>query len=261
MAPTTRFEAEGMARGYRVIAGVDEAGRGPWAGPVVAAAVIFEGRRVPRGLDDSKKLTAMAREVAYDKIMAKAMVGIGIADVATIDRINILQATLQAMRDAIRALPCLPDLALVDGDRAPALDCAIRTVIEGDALSVSVAAASIIAKVTRDRIMCALDETCPGYDFHQHKGYGTPEHRAALKRLGPSCMHRMSFPVMHELQGEYSPLFYLLKAQLDAARSRIALDEVEAQLRAQAAELAEQECKKLRLLMLRRWKFIGQTHA
>ena len=101
--------------------------------------------------------------------MAKAMVGVGIADVATIDRINILQATLQAMRDAICALPCLPDLALVDGNRAPPLDCAIRTVIEGDALSVSVAAASIIAKVTRDRIMCALHEACPGYDFHQHK--------------------------------------------------------------------------------------------
>src|SRR4026209_2309247 len=118
--PAFELEAADHQLGSRVIAGVDEAGRGPWAGPVVAAAVIFEGRRVPRCLDDSKKLTAMAREVAYDKIMAKAMVGIGIADVATIDRINILQATLQAMRDAIRALPCLPALALVDGDSAPA---------------------------------------------------------------------------------------------------------------------------------------------
>ena len=180
-----------MAQGYRMVAGVDEAGRGPWAGPVVAAAVVFQGRRIPRGLDDSKKLTAMAREVAYGKIMARALVGIGIADVATIDRINILQATLQAMRDAIRALPCLPDLALVDGNRAPELDCAVRTMVEGDALSVSVAAASIIAKVTRDRIMCALEETCPGYDFRQNKGYGTPEHRA--ERLGVSPHHRLSF--------------------------------------------------------------------
>jgi ribonuclease HII len=198
MGPTTRFEAEGMAQGYRIIAGVDEAGRGPWAGPVVAAAVIFQGRRIPRGLDDSKKLTAIAREVAYEKIMARALVGIGVADVATIDRINILQATLLAMREAVRALPCPPELALVDGNRAPELDCAVRTVIEGDALSVSVAAASIIAKVTRDRIMCALDLVCPGYDFHQHKGYGTPEHRAALERLGVSVHHRMSFAPVAE---------------------------------------------------------------
>jgi len=187
-----------MAQGYRMVAGVDEAGRGPWAGPVVAAAVVFQGRRIPRGLDDSKKLTAMAREVAYGKIMTRALVGIGIADVATIDRINILQATLQAMRDAIRALPCLPDLALVDGNRAPELDCAVRTMVEGDALSVSVAAASIIAKVTRDRIMCALEETCPGYDFRQNKGYGTPEHRAALERLGVSPHHRLSFAPVAE---------------------------------------------------------------
>src|SRR5262245_63902100 len=165
MAPTSRFEAEGMARGYRIVAGVDEAGRGPWAGPVVAAAVVFQGRRIPRGLNDSKKLTAMAREVAYGKIMGRALVGIGIADVATIDRINILQATLQAMRDAVRALPCRPDLALVDGNRAPELDCAIRTVVEGDALSVSVAAASIIAKVTRDRISAHSTKPAPAMIF------------------------------------------------------------------------------------------------
>jgi ribonuclease HII len=198
MAPTRRFEAEGIARGYRIVAGVDEAGRGPWAGPVVAAAVIFQDRPIPRGLDDSKKLTAIARDIAYDKIMARALVGIGIADVATIDRINILQATLQAMQHAISALPRRPDLALVDGNRAPELDCAVRTVVEGDALSVSVAAASIIAKVTRDRIMRALDESCPGYDFHQHKGYGTPEHRAALERLGVSPHHRLSFAPVAE---------------------------------------------------------------
>ena len=132
---------------------------------------------------------------------------------------------------------------------------------KGDGINFTIAAASIIAKTERDRMMEALDLEYPGYGFAAHKGYGTPEHRAALKRLGPSTVHRMSFPVMHELQGEYSPLFYLLKAQLEAARSRAALDEVEAALRAQAAELAEQECRKLRLLMLRRWKFVGQAQT
>ena len=139
----------------------------------------------------------------------------------------------------------------------PGVEVPQNTFNKGDGINFTIAAASIIAKTERDRMMETLDLEYPGYGFAAHKGYGTPEHRDALKRLGPSCIHRMSFPVMHELQGEYSPLFYLLKRQLEAAHSRAALDELDMALRAQAAELAEQEGRKLRLLIVRRWKLVG----
>lgn len=175
------------------VAGVDEAGRGPWAGPVVAAAVILDPRAIPAGLNDSKKLSAQKREALFDLIHAHADVGIGIADVARIDRDNILNATLWAMEQAVAALRTAPCLALIDGNRAPKLSCATRTIIGGDGASLSIAAASIIAKVTRDRLMAALDQEFPGFGFARHKGYGTAVHAQALDLLGPCAAHRTSF--------------------------------------------------------------------
>src|SRR2546423_211766 len=154
------------------------------------------------------------------------------------------------------ALPRRPQHLLVDSRTVPGVDIPQNPFNKGDGINFTIAAASIIAKTERDRMMAALALEFPGYGFSQHKGYGTAEHREALQRLGPSPAHRMSFPVIHELRGEYSPLFYVLKDQLEAARTRAALDELEAALRAQADELAERECKKLRLLATRRWKLI-----
>ena len=177
-----------------LVAGIDEAGRGPLAGPVYAAAVILDPARLPRGVNDSKVLSAEIREKLFDKIMARALaVGVGSASVKEIDEINILQATMLAMRRATEALSLKPLHALVDGNRAPQLSCVVETIIDGDAKSLSIAAASIIAKVTRDRVMCELDGQHPGYNWSQNKGYATPDHRAALDALGPSPQHRVSF--------------------------------------------------------------------
>jgi ribonuclease HII len=191
--PHFRFEQDAVSRGLAPVCGIDEAGRGPWAGPVVAAAVILDPARIPEGLDDSKKLRAAQRDALFDPIMAGAQVGIGIADVARIDRDNILQATFWAMAEAVRQLATPPRLALVDGNRAPKLPCPVQTVITGDAESLSIAAASIIAKVTRDRLMVDLDRTFPHYGFARHKGYGTALHQACLDRHGPCPQHRRSF--------------------------------------------------------------------
>ena len=183
------------------VAGIDEAGRGPLAGPVYAAAVILDPARLPRGLDDSKAMTPEAREKAFAKIMERALaVGVGVADVDEIDAINILQATMLAMRRATEQLLLSPVKALVDGNRAPALACPVETIIDGDAKSMSIAAASIIAKVTRDRVMCVLDAAHPGYGWTSNKGYGTPEHLAALDRLGPCAQHRKSFAPVAQLK-------------------------------------------------------------
>jgi ribonuclease HII len=183
------------------IAGVDEAGRGPWAGPVVAAAVILDGQNLPKGIDDSKALDADQREIAYASITATSRWAVGIAPVDRIDRDNILNATMWAMAEAIAGLASNPRLALIDGNRAPRLKCAHRTIVKGDAKCLSIAAASIVAKVTRDRMMIALGGELPGYGFERHKGYGTPEHRDALHRLGVSPHHRRSFePVQLALE-------------------------------------------------------------
>jgi ribonuclease HII len=175
------------------VAGIDEAGRGPWAGPVVATAVILDATQMPEGLDDSKKLTERTREVLFPQIMEQAHVGVGIADVARIDRDNILRATMWAMSQACKALPQTPAAALVDGNRCPALDCPARTLVKGDSLSLSVAAASIIAKVTRDRMMAELAISHPGYAWERNKGYGTAAHSEGLKKLGVTPHHRRSF--------------------------------------------------------------------
>lgn len=175
------------------IAGVDEAGRGPWAGPVVAAAVILKPDAIPSGLNDSKALDAYQRAALYDAIHDTADVGVAVADVTRIDRDNILQATLWAMGQAVTKLTCEPRLALVDGNKLPVLSCEARAIVKGDARCMSIAAASIVAKVTRDRMMATLARECPGYGFERHKGYGTPEHKAALDRLGVTDHHRRSF--------------------------------------------------------------------
>jgi len=181
------------------IAGVDEAGRGPLAGPVVAAAVILDRKRIPKGLNDSKQMTPEAREEAFNRIMELAIVGVGEASVDEIDLVNIRQATHLAMARAIRALAQPPVFALVDGNDAPALPCRCDTLIDGDARSVSIAAASIIAKVTRDRMMRALHEEHPGYGWFNNKGYSTEQHLEALTRLGPCRHHRRSFAPVHHI--------------------------------------------------------------
>lgn len=191
-APDFTFELEAMARGQRVVCGIDEAGRAPWAGPVVAAAVILDPDALPPGLNDSKKLSGLQREALYLPIMRTARVGIGIAEAERIDRDNILQATLWAMAEAARGLGDIA-LALIDGNRAPQLPCPARTIVGGDAKSLSIAAASIVAKVTRDRLMTAHDGDYPEFGFARHKGYGTAFHLAALNRHGPTPLHRKSF--------------------------------------------------------------------
>jgi ribonuclease HII len=192
---TATFELEEaeLRLGHGPIAGIDEAGRGPWAGPVVAAAVILDPERIPSGIADSKALEADDRMVIARRLAEVAEIGVGIADVERIDRDNILNATLWAMSEAVRVLPRPPRLALVDGNRAPRLACPARTIVKGDARCLSIAAASIVAKVTRDLLMVALARELPGYGFERHKGYGTPEHQAALARLGVTPHHRRSF--------------------------------------------------------------------
>jgi ribonuclease HII len=181
------------------VCGVDEAGRGPWAGPVAAAAVILSHRRRISGLDDSKRLTAAQREALEPEIKARAIAwGVGFASVQEIEVHNILQATGLAMRRAVMALAPAPAFALVDGNYAFDLPCPVRVVVGGDALSASIAAASILAKTARDRVMRELDGRHPGYGFASHKGYGVPEHAEALTRLGPCPIHRMTWAPVRE---------------------------------------------------------------
>jgi ribonuclease HII len=184
------------ARGFRAVAGVDEAGRGPLAGPVVAAAVIMPVGIGVHGVDDSKKLSPLRREELFDVIVKRAAaVGIGIVPHDVIDRINILNATLEAMRRAIEELEVVPEHILVDGNQTIRVNIPCTAVVDGDARCSAIAAASIIAKVTRDRLMREYDRQYPGYDFAKHKGYGTRGHREAIMRLGLCPIHRRSFAV------------------------------------------------------------------
>ena len=192
LRPDFTIELDALRKGARLVCGIDEAGRGPWAGPVVAAAVVLDPGDIPAGLDDSKKLTDAQREALMEPILRTARVGIGIAEAEQIDRDNILQATLWAMARALDAIGGA-DLALIDGNRAPLLPCPAKTIVKGDSRSLSIAAASIVAKVTRDRIMAGHDATYPLYGFARHKGYGTAFHRQALLRHGPTPLHRRSF--------------------------------------------------------------------
>jgi ribonuclease HII len=175
------------------IAGVDEAGRGPLAGPVVAAAVVLDPGAIPDGIADSKALDARARQSVYQAIVATAQVGIGVAGVDRIDADNILNASLWAMAQAVARLDCRPRLVLVDGNKAPHVDCTTRAIVQGDAKCLSIAAASIVAKVARDAMMAELARDYPHYGFDRHKGYGTREHHAAIARHGVTPHHRRSF--------------------------------------------------------------------
>ncbi len=199
------------SKGYRILAGVDEAGRGPLAGPVVAASVAFEDRIVVEGVDDSKRLSSSKRERLYDEILKRARaVGIGMVEVSEIDRINILQASLKAMKIAVENLGCMPDLVLIDGIFKVPIHMPQQTIKKGDSRSQSIAAASIVAKVTRDRIMDEYHSQYPQYAFDRHKGYGTVHHIEALRKYGCSPIHRKRFRTVQQIlkcKGAGLPLF------------------------------------------------------
>jgi len=200
--PDFSAEAAALREGARRVCGIDEAGRGPLAGPVVAAAVILDPENIPQGLDDSKKLSETEREALAEEIWRTAHVAVVAASAERIDRTDILRATLWAMARAVRALPVESDHALIDGrDVPPGLACPGRALIKGDGRSVSIAAASIVAKTSRDAMMIDLAAACPGYGFERHKGYGSKLHREAILRLGPSPYHRLSFAPMRAMIG------------------------------------------------------------
>jgi ribonuclease HII len=191
----SQFERAFFSQGFKIIAGVDEAGRGPLAGPVVAAACILPESCLLAGLNDSKQVSSLRREALFDEITSYPGVyfALGVVSAQRIDEINILQATMEAMQSAVANLFCVPDLILVDGNRAPSFGIPAKTLVKGDTLSVSIAAASILAKVTRDRWIDQSAEEFPQYGFKRHKGYGTAEHLEALRRFGPCPLHRMTF--------------------------------------------------------------------
>ena len=219
LRPTFRRERGALKRGLWPVAGCDEAGRGPLAGPVVAAAVILDPDRIPRGLNDSKKLDADGREKLYDKICATAEVAVVFGSIERIDRDNILRASLWALARAVKALPVRPRYVYVDGNMKIECGCDCEAVVSGDALVSSVAAASIVAKVTRDRFMKRLGLAFPGYGFERHMGYSVPEHFRALAALGPTIHHRKSFaPVAARL------------AALGALTEQMAADDVAVEL-------------------------------
>jgi ribonuclease HII len=194
LACTWRFEQEAARAGHARVAGADEVGRGALCGPVVAAAVVLGDGFDTEGIDDSKRLTERQREMQAQRIRAGALaVGLAWCEPEEIDRLNILRATHLAIRRAVLALESLPDLLLVDGQKVPDLPCPHRAIVKGDALSVSIAAASIVAKVARDAMMRELDRAHPGYGWAQNMGYASEDHREAIRRLGPSAIHRRSF--------------------------------------------------------------------
>jgi ribonuclease HII len=205
LPPDDSFERAAWARGFRLVAGVDEVGRGPLAGPVVAAAVVLDPDAIPSGLADSKRLSPARRVALASEIHRRAAVGVGLADVAEIDALNILEASMLAMSRALAALPVAPDLALIDGNRCPrGLACPAEAVVRGDARAVSIAAASIVAKVARDAMMADLDRAFPGYGWAINAGYPTPAHLGALTRLGVTPHHRRSFAPVHKMLCEES---------------------------------------------------------
>ena len=202
--PNFSFEKEAMAAGHSLIAGVDEVGRGPLAGPVVTAAVILKEGHIPEGLNDSKKLTEKRREILFEKIFASAEVAISSVSAERIDQMNIRAATLYAMVEAVEALNQQPTFVLIDGrDIPPSLKQPAKAIVKGDAHSLSIAAASIVAKVTRDRLMVRANTFYPGYHFDRHKGYGSKAHRDAIAELGPCPLHRRSFqPIKGMVAGD-----------------------------------------------------------
>jgi ribonuclease HII len=204
--PDYSFEIQAKKNGYKVVCGIDEAGRGPWAGPVIAAAVVLDPALLSNDLlcqlDDSKKIKSKQRKAIFDKIKSKVIYGIGQASVEEIDNINILQATFLAMRRALRALNVVPDYALIDGNKLPGLICTSEAIVKGDGKSYTIAAASIIAKVTRDSDMAILSRQFPGYGWERNAGYGTKEHQVALLSLGVTSAHRKSYAPVRKILGQ-----------------------------------------------------------
>jgi ribonuclease HII len=251
------FERVLWKSGVHAIAGVDEVGMGPLAGPVVAAAVIFPPNTELAGIDDSKQLDPEQRTRLAATIRgAASAIGIGAAEVGEIDRLNIYHAGLLAMRRAIEVLPLTPEHVLVDARVIPGVSMPQNSFNKGDGINFSIAAASIIAKTHRDRLMEDFEKKYPGYGFAQHKGYGTPEHQSAIRELGPCPIHRLSFQFIRELCGEFSELFYGLKQQLQEVDSSTGLRAFEARLTERWPELDDKEQRKMRLMVSRRWKTV-----
>lgn len=251
------FERLLWKSGVRSIAGVDEVGMGPLAGPVIAAAVVFPAGTELVGIDDSKRLDAEQRLKMEAAIRGAAIaISIGTAEVGEIDSVNIYHAGLLAMRRAVEGLPLIPEHVLVDARTIPDLGIPQNAFNKGDGINFSIAAASIIAKTHRDRLMGELERQYPGYGFAHHKGYSTPEHQQAIRELGPCPVHRLSFAFIRELCGEFSALFYNLKQQLQQVDSSAGLRSFEEEISGRWPELDDREQRKLRLMLSRRWKTI-----
>ncbi len=249
----TLHERELRAGGHQRIAGVDEAGVGPLAGPVVAAAVILPAEGVPKGIDDSKKLSPSTRERLANEISHTALAfGIGLANVREIDALNIYQASLLAMRRAVEALSPEADYLLIDARRLADLSIPQTSLVKGDQLSVSIAAASIMAKTERDRMMVDLDRLYPGYGFAQHMGYPTRFHRDALGRLGTCPAHRLSFPSVREFSRDPSEPYRLLLARLEEASDPARIEVARLALRDHRRELSAAEYRRLYTLLRKR---------
>lgn len=251
------FERLLWQSGIRSIAGVDEVGIGPLAGPVVAAAVVFPPGTELAGVDDSKRLEPEQRVKLEGVIRQSATaIGVGLAGIGEIDYLNIYHAALLAMRRAIEALPVTPEHLLIDARIIPGISIPQNSFNKGDGINFSIAAASIIAKNHRDRLMEELEKQYPGYGFAQHKGYGTPEHQNAIRELGPCPIHRLSFQFIRELCGEFSEQFYSLKQQLLEVNSSVDLRAFEKKLTERWSELDEKEQRKIRVMLSRRWKTV-----
>jgi len=249
------FERVLWKAGIVHIAGVDEVGMGPLAGPVVAAAVIFPPETEIDGIDDSKALDEETRARLDAEIRGRASgVGIGLVDVEEIDKLNIYHAGIRAMQIAISNLPAPPQHVLIDSRAIPNLSVPQNSFDKGDGINFSIASASIVAKVFRDRLMTELDRQYPGYGFAGHKGYATPEHQRAIRELGPCPIHRRSFDYIRELCGEYSELYYSLKTRGSNVADRSALSAWEICIKEAEADLSLMENKKLHLMASRLWK-------
>jgi ribonuclease HII len=240
------FEKKLYAQGKKFVAGTDEAGRGPLAGPVVSAAVIFGDEEPIRGLDDSKKLTAEKREKLYEIITAKALAwGIGIVESDVIDDLGILKASLKSMRIACKNMKIVPDVVLVDGNQSPGMKCEEHLIVDGDAKCRSIAAASVIAKVTRDRIMVEMDKVFPGYGFAKHKGYGSQEHIGYLQNKGPCPIHRFSFQIVCTCSPA-GAVSEILKNRFENARTKEDFENAAAFIQKIKESLHKKDIEKLR---------------